>query len=266
MRISSLVFNYDKISAKNTAGRSGIVDTLTCDFIFSYSSASVASFLIHNSNLEFIVNTDNVDLFTTKIKEYDVPLDNLRVVDWSDKINEWKNHHILVFHLRLNSEEAKINKESFLKLDNDLICKRSVDDIFGSYDCIIWDYIGRTNNMISAGRDYWGEKLCAMEVVGTDNFMGYNIGVLGYAYNKLDCVRESFDLGIKMANVDVSSATINHGGEERGKKILAWAEQLASNYVVHKHKLNIRLVSEYFDHHYSNKQLCIDKMSHLRKI
>ena len=186
MRVSSLVFDYSSVSAKNASGRSEISESLNCDFIFSYSAASVSSFLIHNPDLNYIVNTDNPDFFLDNISDYDVSLSNLRIVDWSEKIKEWKTHRYCFYpammHSLLHSKEAQKNKESFVKLDNDLICKKSIKNIFEDFDCVIWDYIGRSNNMINSGREYWGEGYCAMKTVGTTDFMGYNIGVLGYVY------------------------------------------------------------------------------------
>lgn len=269
MRISSLIFEYNAVTAKNTAGRSEVADSLNSEYVFTYSAASIATFLYHNPELRYIINTDNVDLIWSKLDEYDVSTKNLEVVDWSERIKEWREHfycfYPLSMHLLVHSEEAKETGEDVLKLDNDLICKKPIDDIFDSCDCIVWDYIGRTNNMISAGRDYWGEKLCAMEAVGTVDFMGYNCGVLGWSNKFLDCAKMCRDLTVKMASVDVSPATINHGGQEKGKKILAHAEQLATNYVMHDMGLTVRRVPDYFDHHYVDKQLVLDDASFLRK-
>lgn len=269
MRISSLIFEYNQNTSKNASGRAGF--RVTNDFVFSYSAGSIATFLHHNPHLNYIINTDNVDLISTKIDEYDVSTDNLQIVDWSDYINEWREHfycfYPLSMHLLLHSEEAKKTNDDVLKLDNDLICKKPIDDIFDSCDCIVWDYIGRTNNMISAGRDYWGEKYCAEQGLGTTDFMGYNNGVLGWSKNYLHLAKDSLDMTLRLASVDVSPATKNHpNNNERGKKILAWSEQLATNYVMHYNKLNIRRVPDYFDHHYVDKSLVFKDSQFLKRL
>ena len=72
MRVVSLVFSYD-LDRMKSSGRvwshGGYRDK---NYIQSYSAASIATFLHHNPEKEYIVNTDDVDGLFKHINQYDV--------------------------------------------------------------------------------------------------------------------------------------------------------------------------------------------------
>ena len=68
MKFISLVFDYDfgkqKKSGRIWADRA----YRSKDFIFEYTAASIVTFCHHNPDKKYIIDTDDVDLLTLKIK------------------------------------------------------------------------------------------------------------------------------------------------------------------------------------------------------
>lgn len=269
MRIVSLVFSYDFDRMKSSGRVWSHTGYRGKDYIQTYSAASIATFLHHNPEKEYIVNTDDVEGLMTYIEKYDVSTKNLKLVDWSDRLREWKEHEYCFFPAMMHSLEhaleCKKNGEGFLKLDNDLTCKKNIDVLIDGYKgAILW----KKERNVSEGRYYWSERYVCEQTVGTDNFFGYNIGVLGFSNEYIDCVKESFDVGLQMSRVDVSN--VIHFPEDPGykSKIFACCEQTGYSWILHKRNIPIVTSEEYFDHHCyaKTKQGCIDAAEFLKKV
>jgi hypothetical protein len=267
-RIASLVFSYN-LDRLRSSGRVWSHSAYRGkDYIEEYSAASIATFAHHNPDREYIINCDDVDSLWKKIKEYNVSTRNLNLIDWSERLEEWKNHEYSFFpammHTLAHASECMQEGQNFVKLDNDLTCKRSIDDLFLEFDgAILW----KKERNVSSGRYYWGERFVCEKTVGTDDFFGYNIGVLGLSKNRLDLAREAFSLGIDMSKVDISGV-INFPEEPNFKvKIFACSEQTAYSWTLHKNKTPVRTCEEYFDHHcyVKTKQGCIDSAAYLKR-
>ena len=267
-RIVSLVFSYD-LDRLRSSGRvwshSGYRGK---DYIEEYSAASISTFVHHNPEKEYIVNCDDVDSLWKKIRQYDVSTSNIVLVDWSERILEWKNHEYSFFpammHTIAHIDECKKNGQNFLKLDNDLTCKKNIDGLISENNgALFW----KKERNISAGKQYWGERFVCQKTVGTDDFFGFNIGVLGLSNRYLDFAKDAFDLGIDMSKIDISGI-VNFPEEPRFKvKIFACSEQTAYSWTVHKNNIPYRTCEEYFDHHCyeKTKQGCIDSAMYLRR-
>ena len=135
MKIFSLVFDYNITKMQQTGRPWAATAYKNKDFIFSYSAASIATFLHHNPHLTYDILTDDVSLLEEKINAYKVNTKNLVIKDTSKLINEWTQHWycfwplIQVFDYHLNSNEG------ILKLDNDLTCLQPIDDLLNdSFD------------------------------------------------------------------------------------------------------------------------------------
>jgi len=267
-RITSLVFSYDLDRLRSSGRVWSHAGYRGKDYIEEYSAASIATFAHHNPEKEYIINCDDTDSLWKKIKEYNVSTSNLNLVDWSERIKEWKNHEYSFFpammHTLTHVSECISSNQDFIKLDNDLTCKRNISDLVSSFDgAILW----RKERNVSSGKHYWGERYVCQKTVGTDNFDGYNIGVLGLSKEYLEFSKAAFDLGIDMSKVDISG--IVNFPEDPGykSKIFACSEQSAISWTIHKNQIPVKTCEEYFDHHcYSRtKQGCIDSALYLKK-
>ena len=108
MKIVSLVFSYDFDKMKSSGrvwSHSGYKNK---DYIQSYSAASIATFLHHNPEKKYVVNTDDVDGLSSHIEKYRVSTSNLELVDWSDKLEIWKQHEYCFFPAMMHSLEHSI--------------------------------------------------------------------------------------------------------------------------------------------------------------
>lgn len=178
MKIYSLVFDY-QIAKMQSSGRHWADEAYkNKDYIFSYSAASIATFLHKNPHLQYVVYTDDPDLLAQKIDAYDVQTATLDIVDATPKIQEWTSHPYCFWPLIQVAHMHYRGEEHALKLDNDLTFHSSIDPYLKDLDngkCLAWKFERRC----SQGRDYWGESYAARHALGTDDFVIYNTGVLG---------------------------------------------------------------------------------------
>ena len=187
MKFISLVFDYDfgkqKKSGRIWADRA----YRSKDFIFEYTAASIATFCHHNPDKKYIIDTDDVDLLTLKIKQYSVDTSCIEIRDSSELISEWcKDDYCFWPLLRHLDYHASRSEESIVKLDNDLTCLKSVDGLDNFEGVLAWKF----ERKVSDGRDYWGEKYACAKAIGTDQFLEYNTGVLGISKDNLHITKE----------------------------------------------------------------------------
>jgi hypothetical protein len=242
----SLVFDYDFNKQKESGRVWAEKGYKSKDFIFEYSAASFASFLYKNPNRVHIVDTDDVDLLHSKIKKYNVNYDNLDIRDSSDLISEWKSNEYCFFPLLAHIKyHAELSKESVVKLDNDLTCLKSIDELEDFSDILAWKF----ERNVSNGRDYWGEKYVCNTALGTDDFDEYNTGVLGISKNNLEIVDEFISVTEKLISVDASSVIRFKSHPGQTSKVYATSDQTAVNWVFHNNGLKVTETDEYFFHH-----------------
>jgi len=246
MKTISLVFEYD-LNKQKESGRVWSDEAYkNKDFVFEYSAASFASFLHKNPNRVHIVDTDDVDLLYSKIKKYNVNYKNLDIRDSRDLILEWKDNDYCFFpllaHIRYHS---KISNESIVKLDNDLTCLKSIDDLVNFSDILSWKF----ERNVSSGRDYWGEKYVCKKALGTDDFKEYNTGVLGISKDNLHIVDEFISTTEKLISVDASDVIRFRSHPGVRAKTYSTSDQTAVNWVFHKNNLKLSETFDYFFHH-----------------
>ncbi len=265
MKIFSLVFDYNIAKMQQTGRPWAATAYKNKDFIFSYSAASIATFLHHNPHLTYDILTDDVSLLEEKINAYKVNTKNLVIKDTSKLINEWTQHWycfwplIQVFDYHLNSNEG------ILKLDNDLTCLQPIDDLLKHDGAIVW----KKERLCSAGKDYWGEKYAAQHAFGTDQFFIYNTGTWGLSktwHNSAKIIPKYCEL---LVNVDISS--INRFPELPGIKssVFNTSDQVANCYYIEKNNIPILESNRWFNHHcYSHdaKKDCINHASFLLNV
>lgn len=264
MKIVSLVFNYDLEKQKDSGRLWGKQGYRSKEYIFEYSAASIATFLHHNPDLKYIVNTDDKKFLENQLSKYNVSKKNLEIIDSSKEISEWKKHKYCFNPAMMHFKEHLVKGEKIIKLDNDLTCLKPLDDILDFEGALIW----KTEFPISGGREYWGERKVAREVVGTEDFNSYNIGVFGLSENYISLVEDMVDIAYKMVDVDISDIVFFK--EEPGFKAKMWScsEQTAYSYVLDREQLNVREMEDYFMHHcygFEAKDNCISEAKYLLK-
>jgi len=264
MKIISLVFDYDLKKVSDSGRAWGYGAYKNQDFIFEYSAASYATFLHHNPSLNFIIDTDNPDLLWKKLKIYDVPKNNLHINDSSEEINEWKNHKYCFWPLAMHRKKYVQYGESILKLDNDLVCLKPIDDLLNRDEVLVW----QRERKIYEGRETWGERYVCREVLGTENFEAYNLGVLGIPANNLSLIDRCVDVTEKMINTDASE--VIRYKEAPGRRFKMWvvSEQTAMNWAIHESNSKVLECYEYFNHlcyGFNVKKEVIESAKYLRK-
>lgn len=257
MKFIGLVFDYDIKKMSHNIGRKWAPrEYKGKEFIFAYSAASVATVLYHNPNIEYRIYTDDPSRLKEEISRYNVPTNNLSLVDWKEQLEEYKQHkypfNCLLMLLRHNDF---FNQEDFIKLDNDLIALKPCDITLTAKDCVAWKYERR----VSEGDTRWGEILICNTVLGTTNFPIYNMGTLGLSKSNHFIIEESIELTNKLVDVNILPVT------DVEAPIYHCAEQTAQNWNFYKHGLNVIQSYPYFDHHFDSKIKCINGATHLLK-
>tara|TARA_R110001592_G_scaffold203448_1_gene453161 strand:+ start:168 stop:968 length:801 start_codon:yes stop_codon:yes gene_type:complete len=259
----SLVFDYN-LEKQKKSGRfwseSGYKNK---DFIFEYSAASFASFLHMNPERVHIVDTDDVDFLFSKMKKYNVNLENLDIRDSKDLISEWSSEEYcfwpLLYHLKHHAESSK---DSVVKLDNDLTCLKPIDELKSFKGALAWKF----ERNVKDGRQYWGESFVCREALGTDDFLEYNTGVLGISKNNLYIVNDFIETTKKMLNIDASHIIRFPDDPSRRVKNYATSDQTSVNWVFNKYNINVRETHDYFFHHcyaIDAKENCIKDSKYL---
>ena len=153
--------------------------------------------------------------------------------------------------------------QPFIKLDNDLTCKKPIDDLLKLNKALMWKYERKCVN----GRDYWGEKYAAQGAFGTTHFDIWNMGVFGVDSKWFSAIKEAPSATQKMLNIDISPVSMFP--ESPGLKAKVWnaSEQTALCYVLHKAEIPIMGTDDWFDHHcygIEAKKSCIIAAEYLR--
>lgn len=251
-KIYSLVFDYN-ISKMQSSGRHWADEAYkNKDYIFSYSAASIATFLDKNQHLPYTIYTDDVDLLTAKIDAYDVQTNNLNVIDATPKIQEWTKHPYCFWPLIQVADMHYTGTDDALKLDNDLTCLGNIDMMLrGMESGVAWMW--KHERLCSKGRDYWGESYAARKGLGTDDFHIYNTGVLGVPKTHHTAAHHIAEYCEKLIAVDISP--IHRFPDKPGvtSKVFNTSDQVAVNFFFHQEKLNVMPAHHFFDHHCYNK-------------
>lgn len=263
MKIVSLVFNYDLEKQKQSGRLWGDKGYRSKEYIFEYSAASIATFLHHNPNLRYVVNTDDAVYLNDLIKKYKVNTKNLEIVDSSKEIEEWKKHKYCFNPAMMHYKEHMKSGEKVIKLDNDLTClKPLTEEILNFNGALIWE----KEFPISRGREYWGERKVAREVVGTEDFNSYNIGVFALSEKYVNLVDDMIDIAYKMLDVDISDIVFFKEDPAFKAKMWSCSEQTAYSYVIDRDKLPVREMNDFFMHHcygFTAKDNCIKEAKYL---
>ena len=176
MKIYSLIFDYNITKMKETGRPWAETSYKNSDFIFTYSAASIATFLHHNPHLKYEILTDNVNLLSQKISSYNVDTRNLEIVDAKVMIEKWASHWYCFWPLIASFDHQLENsREGVLKLDNDLTCLKPIDELLRYDGAIVW----KRERNCKDGREYWGEKYAAYHAFGINDFEIYNTGTWG---------------------------------------------------------------------------------------
>jgi hypothetical protein len=255
MKFIGLVFDYD-LGKLSSIGRKWAGDIYRNKYrIFEYSAASIASVLHTNPQTEYRVYTDDVDFLFDNIRQYNVPTNNLTLVDWSSNLAEWKQHRYPFYcAMMLMKHNCFIGKEDIVKLDNDLICKREFLPNMTSNTSIIWKFEG----MVCDGDDRTGEKHIAQVALGDTNFSRYNMGVLGLCKDDHYLIDDVISICEQLVNVDISKIT------DVDSSIYHCCEQTAYNWIFHKKNFSVIQSYDVFDHYFADKSNCMMAMSNMR--
>lgn len=265
MKIYSLVFDYNISKMKSTGRPWAETAYKNKDFIFSYSAASIATFLHHNPHLKYEVLTDDLELLSKKIDAYNVSTSNLSLKDANHLIQEWTTHWYSFWPLIASFDHQISNSDDgVLKLDNDLTCLKPIDSLLEHEGAIVW----KLERNCKDGRDYWGEKYAAFKAFGTDNFNIYNTGTWGVS-SKFASVAKSIPyLCERMINIDVSSVTKFPESPHVKTRVFNTSDQVSNCFFLHKNNLPVLETNSWFEHHcygHNAKSLCIIKSEFLRK-
>ena len=248
-QVYSLVFDY-QIAKMQSSGRHWADEAYkNKDYIFSYSAASIATFLHHNPKHLYTVYTDDCALLLEKLSAYDVSLDYLDTVDATQKIQEWTSHSYCFWPLIQVADMHYTGKHDALKLDNDLTCLKPIDDLLEHRGAIVWKH----ERLCSKGRDYWGESYAARNALGTDNFDIWNTGVLGISKEHHEKAANIKKYCESLIAVDISP--VHRFPDKPGvvAKVFSTSDQTAVNYFIHNEKLPVLEAHPWFRHH------CYDK-------
>lgn len=248
-KIYSLVFDYN-ISKMQSSGRHWADEAYkNKDYIFSYSAASIATFIHHNPKRLYTVYTDDCRLLLEKLDSYDVSLDFLDTVDASEKIQEWMRHSYCFWPLVEVAKMHHDGQKDALKLDNDLTCLKPIDELLEHRGAIVWKY----ERKVSEGRDYWGERKAAQAALGTTDFKIYNMGLFGLSKEHQANAADVAAYCDALTKVDISD--VHRYPEKPGEVASMWScsEQTAVNYFFHKNEVPVKEGYHFFDHH------CYDK-------
>lgn len=244
-KIYSLVFDY-QLAKMQSSGRHWAPDAYkNKDYIFSYSAASIATFLDKNPHLPYTIYTDDVNLLAAKLDAYTPSTAKLDLVDLTSKIQEWTQHPYCFWPVVALADEHYTGQEDCLKLDNDLTCLKPIDELLTHRGAILWKF----ERQCSAGREYWGERKAARVALGTEDFPVYNMGLFGLSKDfQKDAanIKTSCEALIK---VDISD--VHRYPEAPGKKASMWScsEQTAVCHFLHANGIPIREGHDFFFHH-----------------
>lgn len=259
MKFIGLVFDYDTKKMSDNIGRKWAPKVYgNKNSIFAYSAASIASVLKYNSHVEYRVYCDDVEMLKNEINKYNVSTDSLVLINWKDKIDEWKLHRYPFYTLLMFLKNNDFyGKEDFVKLDNDLVALKKWDiNSIEDRECITWKY----ERIVSQGDPRWGEILVCNTILKTTNFPIYNLGTLGLSKSNHFIINDSLDLAEKLTEVNILPVT------DVNSPIYHVCDQTAYNWNFYKNNLIVRETWEYFDHYFDNKSKCLESTKNLLKV
>lgn len=264
MKIFSLIFDYDLEKMKKSGRPWANNAYKDKDFVFSYSAASIATFVEKNPHLKYEIITDDVEALVQKIDLYSISTSNLQIVNAKDLIKDWTSHWYCFWPLLKSFDYFSKYEDGVIKLDNDLTCLKPIDDLLNHEGAIVW----KKERLCSNGREYWGEKFAAKNALGTDNFYIYNTGVWGMSKKYHSLVPEILEICEKLISVDISS--VSRFPESPGiiAKTYSTSDQVSNCFFLHKNQIPVKESYEWFDHHcYSHdaKKVTIERARHLLK-
>jgi len=243
--VYSLVFDYD-LKTVTDSGRHWAKDVYKSkDYIFSYTAASIATFLHHNPKMLYHVFTDDCALILDKLDRYNVSLDFVDTVDLSKEIKEWQSHWYSFWPLVKIVQMNNDGKGTSLKLDNDLTCLKPIVDLLQHKGGIAW----KRERLCSGGREYWGERKAARVGLGTEDFPIFNMGTLGLSAEYHAAATDIVGYCEKLIAVDISD--VSHFPDSPGTKAKVWnaSEQTAVNYFMCVNKVPILESYPWVMHH-----------------
>lgn len=263
MKIYSLIFDYNITKMKETGRPWAETAYKNSDFIFTYSAASIATFLHHNPHLKYEILTDNVNLLSQKISSYNVDTRNLEIVDAKAMIEKWASHWYCFWPLIASFDHQLENsREGVLKLDNDLTCLKPIDELLRYDGAIVW----KRERNCKDGREYWGEKYAAYHAFGINDFEIYNTGTWGLSAQYTQLGRAIPSLCEKMISVDVSSVLKFPEAPHVKSKVFNTSDQVSNCFFLHDSKIPIVESNNWFEHHcygHDAKKVCIQRAEHL---
>lgn len=225
------------------------------EHIFKYSAASYATFLHHNPDEELYLLTDDVSYLETELKKYEVNLENVKFINWSKELEEYKKHKYAFKPLMELVRFFSGSEEYVIKLDNDLVCKKPIDIQHSDNEVLVW----KREGMVENGDPRWGEKLVCQTVLGTTDFIRFNVGVLGLPPSFWEHHREYLDVCDAMIDVDISQVT------DVNSKIYHCCEQTSYNWMFYKYGYKVLETYDFFEHHFDQKTKCIEQARFLLK-
>lgn len=244
-KVYSLVFDYElgKVASSGRHWAESVYKGK--DHVFSYTAASVATFLHRNLGMPYAVYTDDRELFADKIDRYDVPTSDLDIIDLSEEIGSWRSHWYSFWPL-VQVVQKHLTGEGFaMKLDNDLTCLKPIGKLLEHDGAVVW----KRERQCSNGREYWGERKACREGLGTDDFPIHNTGVFGLSPRWHAKARDVVGYCESLINVDISD--VSRFPEKPGEVAKTWnaSEQSAINYFLHKEEVPVLESHEYVEHH-----------------
>ncbi len=263
MKIYSLIFDYNITKMKETGRPWAETAYKNSDFIFTYSAASIATFLHHNPHLKYEILTDNVNLLSQKISSYNVDTRNLEIVDAKAMIEKWASHWYCFWPLIASFDyQLENSREGVLKLDNDLTCLKPIDELLRYDGAIVW----KRERNCKDGREYWGEKYAAHHAFGTNDFLIYNTGTWGLTEKYVSMGRQIPSLCERMISIDVSSVVKFPESPNVKSKVFNTSDQVSNCYFLHNNKIPTIESNKWFEHHCYNhnaKAECVARASYL---
>jgi hypothetical protein len=253
MKFIALNYNYN-LDKMSEIGRKWAYDVYkNDDFISEYSAASYATFIDKNKNAILHLYTDNISKMEEKLSVYDIDLNRVKIIDYSENLKKYENNLNYGFTV-LNDfiNFAKSDVGYTIKIDNDLIFKDELQP-FDEESILVWKY----ERIVKNGDVRWGEIKICENVLKTTDFKIYNLGLFGLPVNYQ--IYEAKEIMENMVNVDISDVT------DVDSKIYHCCEQTANNWVFHKNNYNVIETHNYVDHLFDNKGECIARAKYLLK-
>lgn len=256
-----LVFHYETEKLSNLTGREDDKINSNADVVFKYTTASIKTFLANNPEKEQSIKifTDDVDLIKENINKY-IGSKSITIVDIGDKINKWKvNSYPWYPKTAFLKDIKKFVEGSIMFIDNDCICKKSVDEldklILGQKSIIFWE----PEREITNTRPYWGWQKATRHLNRPFNYWVYNDGIIGVHEKEINSniFSDSHDICMDVwENVDIKDIPGRPADYPPEKVFIA--QQIAICFAGQDRKLELIESKEYFDHLYSNKMKCLD--------